>query len=165
MWSSHQNFPLVGTCQLSIGLRDFKRILSMSERSLWIGRSWLFTHWSHCLRALFCLHVESGVILESTGNHGNRVGRRIPVMVCIVAFRIMSFFFTWELWEHVGEQYSAAQYTRAIERVQHVVALDLQLVPASLLMMLTLDLALLANLVMCCRYVRLRSRVTPRHTG
>ena len=86
-------------------------------------------------------------------------------MVRMVTFRIVSIFFTWELWDHVGEQYSAAEYMRANEAVQSIVALDPQLVPASLLMMLTLDLALLANLVMCCRYVRLVSRVTPRYTG
>ena len=110
----------------------------------------MFTHWSHCLRARFDLRMESGVILEITGNHGSGVGQRVPVMVLMVAFRIVSIFFTWELWDHVGEQYSAAGYTRANEAVRSVVALDPQLVPASLLMMLTLDLVLLANLTMCC---------------
>ena len=87
-------------------------------------------------------------------------------MVRMVTFRITPIFFIWELWDHMGELYSAAEYTRANEAERSVViALDPQLVPASLLMMLTLDLALLANLVMCCRYVRLRSRVTPKYTG
>ena len=54
----------------------------------------------------------------------------------------------------MGEQYSAAKYTRANEVVWSVVTLDPQLVPASLLMILILDLALLANWAMCCWYVR-----------
>ena len=150
---------------IHIGLCAFKRVLGMSERPLWIGRSWLFTYWNHCLRAWFYLRMEGGVILESTGNHGSGVGRRVPVMVCMVTFRITSISFIRELWDHVGEQYSAAEYTRANEAVRSVIALDPQLIPASLMMMLILDLALLANLVMCYRYVRLRCRVTPRYMG
>ena len=142
-----------------ISLHDFKSVLGMSESYLWIGKSWLFTHWSHCLRARFCLSMEGG---ESTGNHGSEVGRRVPVMVHMVAFRIMSIFFTWELWDHVGEQYSAAEYMRANEVVWSVVALDPHLVPARLLM-LTWALALLANLVMCCQHVTLQASVTPRY--
>ena len=74
--------------------------------------------------------MEGGVILERTGIHGSGLGRRVPVMARMAAFRIVSIFFTWELWDHVEEQYSAVEYTRANEVVQSIVAYNPYLIPA-----------------------------------
>ena len=51
-----------------------------------------------------------------------------------------------------GRAILCCRVQRANVAVWSIVALDPQLVPASLLMMLTLEMALLASLIMCCLY-------------
>ena len=64
----------------------------------------------------------------------------VPLIICISVFRTVSKCFVWLLSAQTGEQYSAAEHTRARLAAQRVHALDPLLVPTSFQMMFHLVL-------------------------
>ena len=87
----------------------------------------------------------------------------VPLIICISVSRTVSKCFVWLLSAQTGEQYSAAEYTRARLAVRRVRALDPQVLLASFWMIFPLVLIYSVPCFRCSQNVRLRSRVTPRY--
>lgn len=90
----------------------------------------------------FCLLIDGGTILLSTGNHSTGVEPTVPVINRIVLFNSTSTFFASALVNQDEQQYSAVEFTNPSADVLKQVALAAQDVLASLLIKLFLVLRL-----------------------
>lgn len=88
---------------------------------LWcIGRFIISSHLVHAPRRASCHLRSGGGMLYSNGNHFVGVDLIVPEVNFIAVFSWTPILFVWALFCYTGTQYSAAEYIKAIVKVQSV---------------------------------------------
>ena len=72
------------------GLRDFRHVVGTEVKSSWMGRSGFDAQRFHCFRVFAIRQILGGWMCDNTRSHCTGVDFRVPDMMCIVKFRMVS---------------------------------------------------------------------------